>query len=317
MSGAASRVLVTGATTGAGAALVDALLADPGTERVVAVSFDSSCRHLPWDVRLTCASVDLSRPRAVTELLAGPARRLGVTAVVHAPLRRSLSDGGPATRALTVGVTRALLDACDGHPTIQRLVYVGTAAVYGDEPSTPRRRDERCPLAFGAQPGWRRDRVEADLAVCCRMGSSSTTLVVLRQAELLAPGCGSPLWDYLQAPVCLRPLGFDPMLELLSLADATAATRRALAADAGGVFNVGGADVLPLSRLLRLAGRRALPLPGPALGPLYRARARMRHGEFRYDLYAARLHVGALLDGARARRLLGYAPAHPLRWPPW
>jgi UDP-glucose 4-epimerase len=101
----------------------------------------------------------------------------------------------------------------------------------------------------------------------------------MRCAELLAKGVGSELFDYLCAPVCLRPLGFDPMLDVMSLADAARALTAAAGSDARGVFNVPGKDVLPLSALIARAGRRTLPLPGGLLTPLYRLRARARGSE--------------------------------------
>ena len=37
-------------------------------------------------------------------------------------------------------------------------------------------------------------------------------ILVLRMAEVLAPGTGSQMYDYLQSKICFRPIGFDPML---------------------------------------------------------------------------------------------------------
>ena len=62
---------------------------------------------------------------------------------------------------------------------------------------------------------------------------------------------------YLEAPPCLRPLGFDPMLNVLSLPDAVDALHRAVRAFGHqGVFNIPGADSLPLSECLRRWGRQ-------------------------------------------------------------
>ena len=68
------------------------------------------------------------------------------------------------------------------------------------------------------------------------------------------------------------------------------------------------ADVLPLSKLIALAGRRAVAVPGPLLGPLYGARSLVRgilvNGDGRRflneDTYAGRLGQEFLLrqDGA-------------------
>jgi hypothetical protein len=78
------------------------------------------------------------------------------------------------------------------------------------------------------------------------------------------------------------------------------------------VFNIPGADTLPLSRMIARAGRRDVPLPGPLLAPLYQLRTQLVGFTFRYDLNMRRFHFGGILDGERARGVLGYVPSHPL-----
>ena len=92
--------------------------------------------------------------------------------------------------------------------------------------------------------------------------------------QILAPDCGSQLWDYLCSRVCLRPLGYDPMINVLSVDDAAAAIVAALRSDSIGVFNIRGADTLPLSRAIAESHRFELPVPGP-LSPLYALRRRI------------------------------------------
>jgi UDP-glucose 4-epimerase len=294
------RVLVTGAHAPLGAALVAALRADPAVDHVLDVGNE----------------IDLTRPRSVHDLLYGPARKLGITAVVHAPLHASARDGGRRIHAENVETTREMLLACDGHPTIQRFVYRSAAEVYAIRSSEPNLLDEDAPLEFDpAATQWVRDRVEADLSVSARMGMSSRlSIAVLRCAEVLAAHSGSQLWDYLQSRVCFRPLGFDPMINVLSIEDAVAAVRLALGARDDGIFNIPGADTLPLSALIGLAGRIDIPVPGRLLAPLYRLRTWSVGFEFRYDLNFRRFHFGGIVDGARAATVLGYRPRHPVRW---
>ena len=114
----------------------------------------------------------------------------------------------------------------------------------------------------------------------------------MRCAEIFAPACGSQLWDYLESRVCLRPLGFDPIVNLLSVPDAVAAFTGALHARATGVFNIPGFDTLPLSRAIVEAGRADSPVPGPMLAPLYGLRRWIAGFEFRY---ARGLGINALV----------------------
>jgi UDP-glucose 4-epimerase len=148
--------------------------------------------------------------------------------------------------------------------------------------------------------------------VCTRMGMSPLSICVLRLAEVFAPDSGSQLWDWMRSRVCFRPLGYNPMVNVLSIDDAVGALKLAVHGDAQGVFNVPGYDTLPLKQLAEHSGARVVPLPGPMLSPLYRARARARGADFRYDLNHGRFHTSDLLDGRRAAAELGYRPAHPL-----
>ncbi|MCX5747411.1 MAG: hypothetical protein NT062_33520, partial [Proteobacteria bacterium] len=159
-----------------------------------------------------------------------------------------------------------------------------------------------------------RDRVEADLVVCAQR-SERLRVVVLRCAEILAPQSGSQLWDYLASRVCLRPAGFDPMINVLSVDDAVAALIAALHAPVDGVFNIRGADTLPLSSAIVESHRADLPIPGSWMSTLYKLRRAVTGFDFRYDLNAQRFHFGGILDGTRASTLLNYTPHHHVHWP--
>ena len=310
------KVMVTGATVPFGIALVKRLLARPDVAHVLAVGAEPVAIALPPDPRLTYAALDLTRERGVHDLLYGPARRLGVDVVIHGALHRDARDGGRRVHALNVETTRHLLSACEDHPTVRAFVFRSSGLVYALSAAEPTLLDEDQPLDFDpASPQWVRDRVEADLAATLRIGRGRLSIAVLRCAEVLAAGTGSQLWDYLQSRVCLRPWGFDPMLDVLSLPDACDALVQAAARRSPGVFNITGADILPLSRVIGRSGRRDVPLPGPVLAPLYRLRAVTVGFEFRYDLNMRRFHFGGVLDGTRARLALGYQPRHPIVWP--
>jgi UDP-glucose 4-epimerase len=210
-----------------------------------------------------------------------------------------------------------LLSLSDRHPTLRRLVFRSNADVYRVERGLPSVITEDHPLELSPDaPQWVRDRVEADLLACARMGmAAGLEIAVLRCAEVHAPDEGSQLQDYLSAPVCLRSAGFNPMLNVLSLEDATEAFRLAVyAGGTQGIFNIPGADTLPLSGCIRLAGRVDVPVPGPLLAPVYELRRRLRGAQFSYRINRGRFHLAAVLDGTHARRTLGYEPHHRVDW---
>ncbi|MBV8762907.1 MAG: hypothetical protein JO257_36820 [Deltaproteobacteria bacterium] len=270
------RVLVTGAATPLGTAIIDHLLRARDVEAVLAVDREPARLCDRVEVR----AVDLRHARALHDLLWGEARDHAITTIVHVDTR-------------SAAVTRELVVACSEHPTIQRFVYRSFGSVYAT--STQNIVAEDAPLDFRPHaPAWLRERLEADLAVCAHPGGR-LAIAVLRCAEVFAAGCGSALWQYLSSRACLRPIGFDPMVNLLSLADAARAFVAAVAVPAVGVFNIPGLDTLPLSRAIAESVRPNIPVP----------RAR-------------RPPIGPLLDGRRAREAFGYVPRTPVQWPrPW
>jgi len=147
------------------------------------------------------------------------------------------------------------------------------------------------------------------------MGLSTLQVVVLRMAEILASGCGSQMYDYLDSSLCLRPIGFDPMLNFLSLEDAAQAFQHATHTSEQGVFNIPGADTLPLTEVISLWGRPSVAMPEPGIYWMYKVRQHLRGGQFRYGMNRRRFHYPGILDGRRAMDVLRYVPSQSVSWP--
>jgi UDP-glucose 4-epimerase len=307
------EVLVTSAGSALGHAIAEALAGEPAVHR--AVCAHDAAFEPPWRSARGVEHVrlDLTHPRAVRDLLFSEHTR-GIDTLVHVPYvpPAPVRPDGHAI-AESVRSTELLLRIAEEHPRISRFVLVSSAAVYRVDTHEPTliAEDHPLELAKDAAPALR-ERVETDLVVASRIGASRLTIAVLRCAEILAGGCGGQLHDYLGSRVCLRPLGYDPMINVLSLDDAANAVRLCALARESGVFNVPGFDTLPLSELIHKCGRIGVPLPGPALSPLYALRARATAFRFRYAPERQRFHFGAVLDGRKARDALGYLPARPV-----
>jgi UDP-glucose 4-epimerase len=311
-------VLVTGATSPVGERLVRSLIADTRVKHVLAVGFEPEDRALPFShrQRLTYLPVDLTRTRKVRELLFGPARDLECEVVVHLAGNSDPHDSGRRIHRYNVEALRSIMDLADRHPTIRRIVVRSFGVVYRVSLDLPVLVTEDHPLNLSPNaPQYVRDRVEADLTACARMGLANCEIVVLRCAEALGPGTGSQLYDYLDGPVALRPAGFDPMINVATVADLVLALEKATHGSGEGVFNIPGFDTLPLSECVRKFGVPALPLPGALIKPLYNLRHAVTGSRFEYGLNRHRMHFGLVLDGTRARTVLGYVPCAPVDWP--
>jgi UDP-glucose 4-epimerase len=304
-------VLVTAVRTPLDSAVVAALRRDPRVGSVVCAHEPGATPPDPIEgVRYVAA--DLGSYRGVHDLLFGEQAR-HLDTIVHAPLHEDpLSDGARVSR-LNVDSTRHLLALAAERASLRRFVFRSSADVYRIDSDEPVLIDEDHPLELSpSAPAGVRSRVEADLTVCERIAGPALAIAVLRCAEVLAPRSGSRLYDYLSSRVCLRPLGYDPIINVLSPADAAHAIALAATSDAAGIFNIPGRDALPLSELIHRTGRIGLAVPGPALGPLYVARAALTAGRFRYALDERRFHHSGVLDGRRARAAFRYVPEHAL-----
>jgi len=311
------NVLVTGAAMPIGERVIRTLLDDSRVGCVIGVSGqDPATLPLTEGDRLTLRQVDLRRGRRVRNLLFGPARELEVDTVVHLAMHRSPWEEGIRVHAFAVEALRSMIELCERHPTIRRLVVRSDAAVYQVQRDLPTLISEAHPLNLaGGAPQWVRDRVEADVTACARMGLSRLQIVVLRMAEALGPGTGSQMFDYLESPFCLRPIGYDPMVNVLTIADSAVAIQKALHSEAQGVFNIRGADTLPLTACIRKWGRVDVPMFSTLMTPLYNLRRLTTGHDFRYGMNRRRFHYSVVLDGERARAVLGYVPCHPVNWP--
>jgi hypothetical protein len=58
-----------------------------------------------------------------------------------------------------------------------------------------------------------------------------------------------------------------------------------------------------------------VPMPSPLIKPLYGLRHRLWGSEFEFGIHRDQMHFGLVLDGGRARDVLGYRPRHPVEWP--
>ena len=303
-------ILVTGATQPLGRAVIDELMRN-SVDTIVATGLEAD-PQLPKSVHYEAA--DLSHSRQIRRLMLGICREHEIDCIIHLAFHRN--PGGRRAERLHVEGTRLLMRLAEEHPSVTHFVHLSSAEVYAARRDRPDLVREDNPLNFApSAPTWIRHIVEADLTLCSRMGMAKVSVAVLRCTEILAPGTGSQLHDYLDAPLCLRPMGFDPIINILSLHDAARALVLAAIGKHSGVFNIRGHDTLTLSDLIRLRGRTPIPLPGPFIAPFYRARGTLFHKHFRYELNHWRFHFNSVLDGSRAERLLGYTPQHGIDQP--
>ena len=193
---------------------------------------------------------------------------------------------------------------------VRKLVVTSSAQVYGPHPDNPNFLSEDHPLRPQREAHSLRDRAEVEgLLRIFAQRHRAIVVTSLRPCWIVGPSYESAVTRRFESGRVVTLLGYDPLLQFLHEIDWLDAVELALERDAPGAFNLAGDGVLPLSTLLRLAGKRSLPLPHPLL---YRASyldSIARTG----DPPAALLDYLRFLwvvDTKRARDELGFDPTY-------
>jgi UDP-glucose 4-epimerase len=159
--------------------------------------------------------------------------------------------------------TRAVFDHCKTYGA-QAAVFVGRHTYYGASADSPLyHREDDPPMAVTTFPELA-DLVAADLYACTALWRQpQLTTSVLRICYTLGPAHVGTLAMFLRGRRVPMVLGFDPLYQFMHEEDAAAAICLALERRLRGVYNVSGPPPMPLSLIVKLAGRTAVPIPEP------------------------------------------------------
>jgi UDP-glucose 4-epimerase len=194
---------------------------------------------------------------------------------------------------------------------VEKVVLLSSANVYGPRPDNPQFFTEEAPLLGAAAFGAIRDLVELDMAVQAFIWKNAgIETVILRPTHILGTVRNAPS-NYLRLPMAPTLLGFDPMVQVVHEEDVVSALALALKPGVRGIFNLAGPAPVALSRALSLLGRPTVPVPHSlarfGVERLFRVRATSFPApELDFIRYVC------MIDDARARHELGYAPRHGL-----
>lgn len=301
-------MVVTGAASFLGANLVRLLEEDPRVGRVVAVDVKAPLSAGPktrfYEVDFTAAAAEAR----LSEILS--AERADT--VVHLAFMSSPTHATAHAHELESVGTRHVLVAAR-HARVRKLVMWSQTLLYGARASNPNFLTERHALAAPMNEPWFSDKIEAEREVA-RFAESAPDVVVtvLRTAPILGPTVQNYLTRYLARRLVPIAMGFDPLLQFLHEVDAIAAFKLVVDRDHPGIFNIVGDGVLPLSTVIRLAGRVAIPFPHP-LAKSFGAALWLAQIVEAPPTFFGYLRFLCVADGEKAKRTLGFRPAYTTR----
>lgn len=232
----------------------------------------------------------------------------GIGAVVHLGVMHNLRESDKTHHEWNVAGFLKLLEYVSTYG-VPKLVVLSSATLYGPSPDNPQFLTEDAPL-LGAQEFSRiRDLVEVDmLAQSFFWKHPEVETVILRPCHILGRTRNAPS-NYCRMERPMTLLGFDPMMQVIHERDVVEAMAASLRPGVRGIFNLRGPGELPLSRMLRLLGKRPIAMPGPLakglLGGLWPSRAAsFPSPELDHLRYVC------MVDDSRARKELGFKPRY-------
>ncbi len=295
-------VAITGLRTFVGQRLAERLRGEGEPEGFRVVGLDLRRPHR-LEGRVRFQRVDLTDP-AVPLRIAEILEKEGVEVVVHCAFRTFPTADVEADHELETIGTLHLLDACAA-ARIPRLVVASSTQVYGARPDQPAFLEEDHPLRGHPEAHQVRNLVEVEhILDAWQARHPDTAVTVLRRCWTVGPTVDEPITRYFARPVVPVVLGFDPRVQLIHEADCLRAFERAVREPHAGVFNVVGRGAVPLGVLLRRAGRRPLPIPGPLLRRFGELPARVSAGD-PPDAFFDYLRYPFVADGSRAAAAFG------------
>jgi UDP-glucose 4-epimerase len=301
-------IAITGADAFLGRNLIGLLEDDDRVGRILAIDVKNpptaGAKTRFYKVDLTQPSVDAR----LAEILSAES----VDTFLHMAFLASPTHASAWAHELESIGTLHVLNACRARP-VRKFVLWSQTLLYGASPSNPNFLTEDAPLRANPESRFLRDKIDVEQAVArFAVQMPGSVVTVLRLAPILGPTVHNYLTRYLGRRVVPTLAGFDPLVQFLHEVDALAAFKRAIHRDAPGVFNIVGDGVLPLSTVIRLAGRTNLPVPHPLAYPITRAAwaAQLSEAPPPFLDYLRWLCVA---DGDRARQHLQFEPTFTTR----
>ena len=301
-------VAVTGGASFLGTNLVGLLEEDDSVSRVVAIDVKAPQTA---QRKTRFYEVDFTQPTAearLGEIFAAEK----VTTVVHLAFLASPSHGTAIAHELESVGTRHVLVAAR-HASVDKVVMWSQTLLYGAHPTNPNYLTEKHPLRADDTEPFFGDKLEAEAEVSrFAQRAPNAVVTVLRTAPILGPTVNNFVTRYLARRIVPTMMGFDPLMQFVHEVDAIAAFKLAIDRDHPGIYNIVADGVLPLSTVIKLAGRIAVPIPHPLAKPIAAAMWLAQLVEAPPSFLPI-LRFLCVADGAKARDKMGFMPAYTTR----
>jgi UDP-glucose 4-epimerase len=249
----------------------------------------------------------------------------GADVAVH--LAFAIFGSRDETRRVNLQGTRNVFEAAI-RAGVKRLVYASSVAAYGFHPENPQPLTEDVPARgsegfyYSAQKAELEDLlselllgsgVEAYVFRPCIVAGPRATMLIEQTVEAVRVGDPVPvLRKGIEKLPLVRPVLPDPgtPIQLVHHDDVAQGMAAAIGGDGPpGVYNLAGEGEVRVRDIARALGWRWVPVPGPAVSLGTAAAQRLKFVSSKLE-WAVAADTPVLMDTAKARRDLGWRPAH-------
>lgn len=308
-------VAVTGPTGEIGISAVSALELDPAVDRILGMArrpFDPAAHG--W-TKTEYRRGDILDRAAVDALVAD------ADVVIH--LAFVIMGSREESTRVNLAGTRNVFEATVAAERVRRLVYTSSVAAYGYHPRNPSPITEDVPPVGSPEHYYSEQKAACEAALAEITAGSGLEVFVLRPCIVAgpkAPALHDLPWEKLPGPLrtlarsnpLFKPVIPDPghPLQLVHHDDVAAAIALAATAQAPpGAYNIAGDGTLTLSEVVAALGGRPVRVPAVAATAASAALARLPFMPATLEwLHIVRTPV--VMDTSRAKRQLGWVPAH-------
>lgn len=301
-------VALTGASSFLGRNLVGVLEEDDDIEKIIAIDLQAPDTGKQ---KTRLYEVDLTTP-ASEERIAEILQAERVDVLLHMSFLSSPTFQTSWAHELESVGTMHLLNAVR-QVRLRKLIMWSQTVLYGAHPTNPNFLTERHPLRADSSTPFFADKISAETDLAAFSAKSRGTVVtILRTAPILGPTVRNYVTRYLDRRIVPTLLGFDPLWQFVHEVDATAAFKLTIDEDFPGTFNIVGDGVLPLSTVVRLAGRTSVPIAHPLAEPLV-AGLWVAHLAEAPPSFLRYLRYVCVADGEKAANVMRFWPTYSTR----
>jgi len=298
-------VAITGAFGFIGSNLIKYLDADDNYERIIAIDIKKPSSPME---KLSYYKLDLTQPAADLELIK-IFQGEKVDIVVHLAFLGIPSHNYQWAHELEAIGTLKVLTACAA-VKVKKLIMWSLTMVYGAHPSNPNFLKEDYPKRGELGVQFVNDKLEAEQEVLSfAQKNTGMVVTILRTCTILGPTVNNIVTKLLSRRLIHVPMGYDPLMQFIHEVDVTDAFKLVIDHDFPGDFNIVGDGVLPMSTILKLAGKIPVPIPffidKAVHGALWSAQfTNIPPGFLNYFRYIW------LADGEKAKKVMNFIPKY-------